>query len=298
MIFSEINAAWDILKKCKNLFKNKGRSSADKVTFLKSSLVQRFVTIFESHGVHRNQIPRFFGHGITIADVQSDEALLDKLSEQILDAVCVLFVIRREWLDGADEQVYELRDFYKHPQDFERFILSLKPDNGKLAGCLVSLEFCKAHAEDGVIVLSEEIDWIGEKTIYRYYLCNNWYMTYWKSKADLAVCIAIAWKNNVYVHGTVVNKSQFLVFAEGKALLDYGHWGAIPPNGKNWDPEYMSLDPVVFLEGVKPEEDNSGHYDALKQWLEYAEQGLMDIGVEPVNIEPFKPKMLSVYDID
>lgn len=81
--------------------------------------------------MHRNQIPRFFGHGITIADVQSNEALLSKLSEEILDDVCVLFAIRREWHDGADDQVYELRDFYTHPQNFEAFILGLKPASGK-----------------------------------------------------------------------------------------------------------------------------------------------------------------------
>lgn len=93
----------------------------------------------------------------------------------------------------------------------------------------------------------------------------------------------------MYINGTVVNKIEFSVFSEGKTLLDYGHWGAIPPQGVNWDPEYMSLDPDVLLEGVRPEVDNFGHYNALRQWQEYAEQGLLDI-----RIEPFKSKMLSI----
>ena len=31
----------------------------------------RFIALFESHGVHRNQIPDFFGHGITSHHITS-----------------------------------------------------------------------------------------------------------------------------------------------------------------------------------------------------------------------------------
>jgi hypothetical protein len=43
------------------------------------SVVSRFVRLFETHGVHRNQIPRFLGVGLSVRDVQDDASLIDKL---------------------------------------------------------------------------------------------------------------------------------------------------------------------------------------------------------------------------
>ena len=37
-----------------------------------TTLPTRFIALFEHHGVHRNQIPRFFDHGLTVKDVSSD----------------------------------------------------------------------------------------------------------------------------------------------------------------------------------------------------------------------------------
>jgi hypothetical protein len=63
-------------------------------------LSSRFVRLFECHNVHRNQIPRFFGNGLTVKDVNDDQSLLSKLDEPLLDAACNLFGVRREWLAG------------------------------------------------------------------------------------------------------------------------------------------------------------------------------------------------------
>lgn len=77
------------------------------------TVATRFVGLLESHGVHRNQIPRFIGHGLTLTDVQDDTALLAKLDEPLLDAVCTQFAVHREWLDGAGPQIHPVHDFYK-----------------------------------------------------------------------------------------------------------------------------------------------------------------------------------------
>jgi len=57
------------------------------------TLVSRFVAVFEEHGVHRNQIPRFFGHDLTLADVATDDRLLPKLTDEILQDLCYLEVL-------------------------------------------------------------------------------------------------------------------------------------------------------------------------------------------------------------
>ena len=77
------------------------------------SVASRFIRLFESHGVYPNQIPRFFDHGLRLADVKDASVLLPRLEEPMLEDACRLFAARREWLDGADKQVYPCHDFYK-----------------------------------------------------------------------------------------------------------------------------------------------------------------------------------------
>ncbi|HYD57382.1 MAG TPA: hypothetical protein VEB41_10790, partial [Burkholderiales bacterium] len=61
------------------------------------TLAARFVSLFESHGVHRNQIPRFLNAGLALRDVQDDSALVSGLNDSLLDAACEKFAVRREW---------------------------------------------------------------------------------------------------------------------------------------------------------------------------------------------------------
>lgn len=82
-----------------------------------STVPSRFVDLFENHGVHRNQIPRFFGNGLTLNDVETNEKLLPKLTPEILQTAADLFAVRIEWLEGVDNKIYPVHDFYKHPEE-------------------------------------------------------------------------------------------------------------------------------------------------------------------------------------
>ena len=108
------------------------------------SVSSRFVRLFECHNVHRNQIPRFFGHGLTVKDVHDDQSLLCKLDESLLEAACERFGVRREWLDGAESEIYSCHDFYKHPEDVLPFLNKLRESNqeGELDGMLIAPEAC------------------------------------------------------------------------------------------------------------------------------------------------------------
>jgi len=61
-----------------------------------NTVSSRFVQLFEEHGVHRNQIPRFFGNGLTLADIETNTKLLPKLTPEFLQAAADLFAIRIE----------------------------------------------------------------------------------------------------------------------------------------------------------------------------------------------------------
>lgn len=98
MIFGEIESVVNLVEKFKKFYRSSGNKT--------ESVASRFIRLFESHGVHLNQIPRFFGHELTLKDVQDDDSLILILDEEILEAACTLFAVKREWLDGSAGHVY------------------------------------------------------------------------------------------------------------------------------------------------------------------------------------------------
>lgn len=272
-MIGEILGALNILEKAGRFidwFRKTRKSPSESVS-------SRFIRLFESHDVHRNQIPRFFGHGLTVKDVQDESLLLDKLDESLLDAACDLFGVRREWLEGAESEVYPCHDFYKHPEDVAPFLKALKEQNpdGDLDGILIAPT--ERHG-DALIILSEVVGGIGEKPIYRYHLCNNWLFDYWKSRAYMAAFVAIAWKHNVYIRGGYLPLKEIKQMAEGEALLNTED-GSIRRRGKLWYPEDMAIKPEEFLSGVDPERNKFGLISALERWLALEENGFMDTGL-------------------
>jgi len=247
------------------------KPSADSVT-------SRFIQLFESHDVHRNQIPRFFGRGLTVKDVQDETALLGKLDEPLLDAACSLFGVRREWLEGAESQVYLCHDFYKSPEDVGPFLKALKENNpdGGLDGILIAPTEKRG---DALIILSEVIGEVGEKAIYRYHLCNNWLFDYWKSRACLTAFVAIAWKHGVYILGDSLPSKEIKRIAYGETLLVSEDGSALGRRGKLWYPEDMAIKPDDYLSGVDPERNRFGLISALELWLRLESDGYMNTGL-------------------
>ncbi|HEX7048530.1 MAG TPA: hypothetical protein VF275_13265 [Gammaproteobacteria bacterium] len=252
---------------------------------LSETIPSRFVRLFESHGVHRNQIPRFFGHGLSIANMQTDEALLPKLTEEVLDAACTKFAVRRVWLDGADNQVHPTHDFYKCPEQFAAFIDALRSENPdvQIIGRVLSPKERDWDAQ-ALIVLEEPIGWIGNKLINRFHLCDDWTFSYWKARAYLAACVALAWDRNIYIHGVTLPVEQIKKYDEGRTLLGWGGKGVDSLHGHRWHPEDMALKPKVFLNGIDPERDNFGLKSGLKLWLELEAQGLMEMDLPYDNV--------------
>lgn len=291
-MIGEILTGLNILEKLGKLWKwLRGRKSKPV-----ESVATRFVRLFESHGVHRNQIPRFIGHGLTLQDVQDDASLLAKLDETLLDAVCSKFAIRREWLDGVEAQIHLCHDFYKHPERFSRFIESLisSNPNGQLCGLLVASDKPKRR-DEALLVLEEVVGSVGDKPVYRFHLCNNWSLGYWKSHAYLTACIAIAWKREVYIHGVRLHSKQIARLAHGESLLGWQGEGISKLGPIRWHPEDMALKPEAFLAGLDPERDNFGITSGLRLWLDLDQKGLMDPGVGKESIRQLFQQELAKY---
>ena len=80
------------------------------------SLAARFFRLFEAHGVHRNQIPRFFGRGLELRDVQDEATLTQRLTETHLADACQVFGIDRQWLERGEGSAHTRRMFYLQPR--------------------------------------------------------------------------------------------------------------------------------------------------------------------------------------
>lgn len=271
MIFVELESFFSLLGRAKRF--------VTEATSANPSIASRFVKIFESHAIHRNQIPHFVNGKLTHAQVQDDETLLNALDEELLVEATSKFAVRRGWLDGADRQIYPLHDFYKKPEQFATWIETLSSQPGSSTGVLMVAKD-EAHEFDALLVFEEQFAWIGEKPIYRYHLCNNCMFSYWKSRAYLTACVALAWKRSVYVSGRYVGIDNIRQYQEGQAFLNYSFDSALPMSGQHWYPEDLALRPDVFLEGL--DEDAFGRRSGLELWLRLHKMGLMDSNLPSV----------------
>lgn len=242
------------------------------------SVPTRFIKLFEAHGVHKNQIPVFFGHGLTISDLSSQEVLLQKLSEEVLSDACKLFNIRREWLDGVDEQIYPENDFYKRPEEFEKFLCGFG-DIEKLRGVLLFPEEPSPDYPYALMILGEPVGNIGDKVIHRYYICNGWVYNYWKSQAYLTACVAIAWKHHAYIIGRYTSHDLIKSLSFGQCFLEYKIDTALPVAGRMFYPEDMALKPDDYMVAITPEDKGYGAVNALELWLRLHSEGFMETGL-------------------
>lgn len=68
--------------------------------------------------MHRNQIPRFFGNELELADVRDDATLASRLTAEHLSKASELFGVRLEWLESGIGPAQERLNFYKQPRRF------------------------------------------------------------------------------------------------------------------------------------------------------------------------------------
>jgi len=263
MFFGELNSAVSFFDKIVAWRKSRRRID---------TVASRFVSLFEAHGVHRNQMFRLLGHRSPIADLQNDDTLLRSLTEELLDQAATLFAVRRDWLDCATDEIYPLHDFYKKPAEFGLFLDGLLRRIGDINGVVLVSE-SDQNEDTALIVIEETVSFLDEKPVYRYHLCNNWLFDYWKSRAFLTACVATAWNKKVYLMGRRVPIDVIRKYSFGTSFLKYEFDSALPTAGRHWHPEDMAVKPESFLEGVS--EGDFGRRQAIDLWLQLDQLGFM-----------------------
>lgn len=271
MVLDEIDAGFSLWDRFKKHRAEKG---------FKETVASRFVLLFEQHGVHKNQIPRFFGRGLTLHDVDNEKDLLQKLTQEVLQEAAELFAVRLEWLECADDQIYEVHHFYKKPKEYGCFLEKLLNNTDKdRIYALFAISLGSPWEENVVLILEEEIGSLGEEVITRYHLCAGWVHQYWKCRAELAACIALTLKHPIYLksHRTTASLSNF---CEGNEfVLQLYQKPVYAENGgslSHWPPDHWLFYPEAFINGIT--EGDFGKKNALVKWLDYDKIGLMEAG--------------------
>jgi hypothetical protein len=238
-----------------------------------NNTAQRFIRLFEAHGVARAQIPRFFGHNLTIHRVEDEIELLKALDIDILEAAATLFGIRIDWLEGGSEELYELKHFYKQPKLFGDWLDSLTSAScWDVDGWLLTTQYA-SEKYDALILMRESIGEIAGESIYRYHFCEHWVYSYWKCRADITACIAQAWKRKCYVSGILLKPNFFSKIMSLKHIPDSESEQTSITNDRFYA-EDLTTSPEFYVNGLF--EGQFGSDSAIALWLEYHQQGLMD----------------------
>lgn len=257
----------------------------------------RFISLFESHGVNRAQIPAFFDHGLTIHQCSTPGILKENLTSEMITDACELFNINLDWLYGASDEIYEVLDFYKNPRKFESFLDKLmKSAKNEIEGFAIrASETTNYNGYDALILYTETIGELNNRPIYRYYFCGKWSIYYWKSRCYYAACCAISLRNKVYLSGRVTSQKWIQNVSEGKRLIEYDYTyfkgEPIIPDSSFWSVDEFVERPSVFIKDIDKEKDNYGIRAALSMWLDLDRDGFMkvwDDGSHASVVESFK----------
>jgi hypothetical protein len=272
MIFGETLAGLQLMEKFLSWF----RVRLGPVT--KDTPAGRFLALFDAHGVKPGQIPDFFGNGLSIADCHSTESLTKVLTSELMKKAAQLFGINRDWLDCANDVVYEPHSFYKNSEGFETYlkgIVAASPLPVRATMYMPTSNNLFYPGDSGVLVISIPIGEVNQRTIYRFDLIHYDRVCYWHCKGFLAVNLAFMLRNNAIVYGSYVTEKVLEPVAQGERLpvYDYESHSAFRMKVKSgFSVEELICNPDKYLGGVDPETDKFGHSEAIGLWLSMADQ--------------------------
>ncbi|MDV6345710.1 hypothetical protein [Nitrosomonas sp. Is37] len=159
---------------------------------------QRFILAFKDHGIVASQIPRLLPQ-IQLSNLKSENTLLQVLNYEILEQTAQLFGIRRQWLEGVDNQIYEFHSCYKDPAVFFNDLISFchRKDTSLFLPVRAfttrkGLDFTDTEYQPLALVLSEQIATLDDKDIFRYHIFNDeWDWSYAPTRIQVKAMVRL-----------------------------------------------------------------------------------------------------------
>lgn len=270
-MFDQIDAAFSLLDR---LQRWRERHKAP----IAESVQARFVRLFAAHGVHRNQIPRFFGHGIELADLRDDATLAGRLTAEHLSKASELFGVRLEWLESGRGPAQERLDFYKQPRRFWDWLSEISArvhERHTISRALLLLPKGGDPDQEAVLLITEPIAVFNDEWIERIHWVPAGPPDYWRCRGYLASYVAATDNFNVMLRAQRMPCATLIKKVIEANLVGSAAFEDLHSGSGRIEPLKWLEDPEAFLAGVDPELNNFGLESALQLWLKLEAEGLI-----------------------
>jgi hypothetical protein len=160
-------------------------------------VAERFLALFGAHGVAVQQIPRLLPQ-VTLAGLNSHDALVGALTNEVLDGAAALFGIQRDWLDGTTDELYQCRWCYKEPARVFEDLATLNPDTFRepllALSCTPRLSATGGRGQWLVLLLAEAAAELGEGEVLRFCIYgDSWDWGYAPSRIQVKAMVRLAY---------------------------------------------------------------------------------------------------------
>jgi hypothetical protein len=194
-----------------------------------------------------------------------------------------LFGVNKDWLEGSSQEIYDIPDFYKHPEKFEEYLIDLLKntpvDKDRLYAYALTSDKRPTGADyDSLLVIAEPIGELNQREIYKYHLIGRWRIEYWKSRAYFTACCALLNKHGIHAGGKIVKQNWLNRVYEGLELFEYDfterNGGVKFPIVGSWVVHEFIEVPDIYLKGMNTEQGRAIPL-AISKWLDLNEKGYM-----------------------
>lgn len=272
-MLDQVDALFSLLDRFKRYWAKRNQPQREE------SIASRFLRLFAAHGIHRNQIPRFFGHGLQLRDVQGEAALIPWLTDAHLANACDIFGVERQWLERGEGNAHKRHSFYLQPlaygQFLDRLLASKTLPNVEVSATLFGV--LESRNLDSSLILSQPIGLLNDEVIYRYHTVDAGPLGYWKARVSAAALLAQAINRNIWVTGRLCNAKLLHELTYNEDLVSADGREELMTSSRRFEPEDWLLEPEVLLEGLDPERNRFGITSALELWSKFNTNGWMTI---------------------
>ncbi|WP_339280533.1 hypothetical protein [Lysinibacillus sp. FSL P2-0066] len=169
-------------------------------------VIDRFIKIYEAHGIQQNQIPNFIDSKfrLELKDFKNNESILQVLDNDLIEWTCKKFGVKRDWVDGTSNIIYGNIDYYKQIEAFIRDICELNKDEKVVE--VYAFKQGELHRDDEnqdvILLIRYPIGKINSKEVYRYIPVNTyWRWGYWRSRYQIKAIFYICSKLGIFING-------------------------------------------------------------------------------------------------
>jgi len=242
-------------------------------------VVDRFIKVYEAHGIQQNQIVTFVDKefNLKLKDFKNNESILEILDNDLIEWTCNKFGVKRDWIDGTSDRIYESVDYYKEVPKFIKDISELVKNKNDLE--LFAFKEGELDREneyqDIVLLIRYSIGKNNSQTVYRYTpISTCWKWGYWRSRYQLKSIFYICEKLHIFINGYDLKDKKLI--AHGKCFPS--EMLQTIPISITWYPEdYVDLISQNFQAKEIDETEKVREYIKQENYIQYLNQAILNL---------------------